>query len=152
MVPFDLETLLPVDPAPPDALDLFVSTCLFEGGVWDDPRTSDGIPGIARVLEHAPDRLRLRAQIYEIDDQSLHWFWLELERDAPGYRVTWHLYFDVVASSPRKARNAIDTYERAEDIEWRVRLAGEAEVRDGALTVVPGSARVVVPDETSTSW
>jgi len=38
-----LPQLFSLDPLHTDALDLFVSTCLAGGGVWDRPRKSDGI-------------------------------------------------------------------------------------------------------------
>jgi len=131
-----LLTLLPPEPA--HALDRFVSCCLTDGGVWDDLRTSDGVVS-ARVVERSAERVQMCGRIYEIDDQSLHGFWLELDRSGDG--VTWRLHFDVVASSLRRARNAIDSCDRAEDTEWRVSLTGHAEIRDGALVVISGSTR-----------
>jgi hypothetical protein len=44
--------------------------------------------------------------------------------------------------SPRRARTAIYNHERAEAIEWRARLEGEATVIEGVLTVVAGSTQV----------
>src|SRR5262249_21275634 len=96
---------------------------LAESGVWDSPRISDGIEHL-RVARAAPDRLRVCGRIFEIDDQSLHSFWLDLERDPSRTGASWTLCFDVIASSPRRIHNAVDTFCRAEDIEWRIRLEG----------------------------
>ena len=144
-VPIDLAELLSLEPGRTDALDWFVGSCLCDGGLWNSPRTSDGIQGIERVFERAPDGLRVCGRIYEIA-QTLHTFWLELKRDASGDRVAWLLYFDVAETSARRARNALEDHDRPEDIEWRAKLAGEATVQDGVLTIVPGSTRVLVRD------
>ena len=79
---------------------------LHEAGVWDSPRVSDGIIYTRMVKAGVCGRL------YEID-QTLHAFWLE--REGP----TWRLYYDVIASSPRRARNAIDEHDDPTEIEWR---------------------------------
>lgn len=129
----DLRGVFSLDPGQTDALDAFISGRLFEASVWDSPRTSDGIEHV-RLVEYRPDRVRVCGRIFQID-QSLHSFWLDLEREGSGIGVTWSLYFDVVANSPRRRRNAIDTYDHANEIDWRVALAGNAEVRDGALVV-----------------
>lgn len=105
-----------------DGLDLFISHRLFEAGVWKSPRTSDGITRV-RVVESEPERMSICGRIYSID-QELHSFWLDLERDALGDFVSWALFFDVVADSPRRARDAIDCYDHANEIDWRVTLTG----------------------------
>ena len=79
--------LFSLDPRRTDALDLFVSTCLASGGVWDHFRTSDGIAYIDRVFDRGSEGIGVCARIYEIDDQSLHTFWLELKRDND--RIRW---------------------------------------------------------------
>jgi len=137
----DLDALLTLAPGSL-ALEWFIGTCLFEGGVWTSPRTSDGVLEIERVGEQEPEGLRARGKIWQID-QSLHGFWLEIERAAD--RFEWRIYYDVIASSERRAWGALSSHERAEDIEWRVTLAGEATVGGNALVVVPGSVRFWSP-------
>jgi hypothetical protein len=139
----DLTAMFPPEPGRSDALGWFIGSCLCAGGVWESPRTSDGIQGIDRVFERAPDVLRVRGRIFEID-QALHAFWLELARHASGDRVAWSLYFDVAEASPRRARNALDRSDRPDDIEWRAKVTGEATVEGGVLTIVTGSTRVLV--------
>jgi hypothetical protein len=128
-----------------DALDWFIGSCLCDGCVWDSPRTSDGISGIERVLERGPDTLRVSGRIWEID-QTLHEFWVELQPDGESDRFAWFLFFDVAEDSARRARTALSSHDRAEDISWSATLAGEATVQDGALTIVPGSTRVLLRD------
>lgn len=127
----DLRSLFSLEPGHTDALDSFIGDRLVEAGVWESPRTSDGIVSL-RVVECEPNCLCVCGRIHEID-QTLHSFWLDLTCEASGSRVNWAVYFDPIASSPRRERNAIDTVDRAEDLDWRVALAGLADVRDGAL-------------------
>ena len=141
----DLEALISLVPGQTDALDRFVSTCLADAGVWASPRTSDGVQNIDRVLDRSPERLQICGRIWSID-QVLHTFWLELQREAADGQMTWALYFDVAASSPRRARNAVHDHDRPEDIHWVATLAGEAAIRDGMLLPVPGSTRLVGRD------
>jgi hypothetical protein len=145
--PIHLPQLFSLDPFRTDALDLFVSTCLASGRVWDRPRKSDGISNIDRVFERGPDGIGVCARIYEIDDQSLHTFWLEIKRDVDG--ITWSLHFDVIETSTRRAYDAVHSRDRAEDIDWRARLTGDAIVVDGVLLVVEEStsASVLEPPE-----
>jgi len=132
-VSVDLRTVFELE-VRPDAykLETFISDRLFEAGAWGADNCPDGIVHI-RVLETEPDRLRLCGRLVEINGK-LHPFWLELES---GIAVTWSLYFDVVATTPRRARDAIDVFDRASDIEWQVSLSGKAELRDGALVPLP---------------
>jgi len=140
----DLQSLLSLEPGRTDALDWFIGSCLYDGGIWQSPRTSDGIHSI-RVLEHASDELRVCGRIWEID-QSLHTFWLELKRDGDGDRFAWFLYFDVIETSARRARNAHDSHDKPEDVEWRAKVVGEATIQGDKLTIVPSSTRVLVQD------
>lgn len=144
-VDLDAWISLALAPGETDALDDFVSTCLHDGGVWDSPRTSDGIQDIERVLERSPECLRLCGRIWSID-QRLHTFWLEIQRAQEDGPVTWCLCFDVEASSPRRARNAVHDHDRPEDIDWAAVLAGEAAIRDDKLLPVPGATRSLGPD------
>lgn len=138
----DLQSLLSLEPGRTDALDWFIGSCLYDGGIWESPRTSDGIHSV-RVLEDASDKLRVCGRIWEID-QSLHSFWLELERDGAADRFAWFLYFDVIETSARRARHAHESHDNPEDIEWRARVVGEATVQVDKLTIGPGSTRVEV--------
>jgi hypothetical protein len=141
----DLEALISLAPGQTDALDRFVSTCLADAGLWESPRTSDGVSEIVRVVETSRDRLRVCGRIWSID-QVRHTFWLELQREAAGDEMTWFLYFDVAESSPRRTRNALDDHDRPEDIHWFATLAGEATILDSVLLPVPGSTRLIVHD------
>lgn len=141
----DLLALISVEPGRTNALDWFIGSCLCEGSIWLSPRTSDGINAIECVLERTPDTLRVAGRIWEID-QSLHTFWLELECKDGADRFSWVLYFDVIESSARRARNALSNHEDAEEIEWRVKLVGEATVQEDKLMLVPDSTRAEVRD------
>jgi hypothetical protein len=136
----DLQSLLPLEPV--DALDWFVGSCLADAGLWESPRTSDGISNIDRVIERTPDALRVCGRIWNIA-QTIHTFWLEIARDND--RFCWFLYFDIAESS-RRARNAVDNQAVPDEIEWVARIAGEATVEADALAIVPGSTRVLVRD------
>jgi hypothetical protein len=129
----DLRCVFSLEQGSTDALDLFISHRLFEAGVWQSPRTSDGIVQL-RIVESAPQRIRVSGRIYSID-QALHSFWLNIERASRGNAVSWALFFDVVAGSPRCEMNVIDLYDEASQIDWRVTLAGHGELRDGTLVV-----------------
>jgi len=132
-VPADLRTLFELEVSPAaHKLETFISDRLFEAGAWGANNCPDGVVHI-RLLETEPDRLRLCGRLIEINGQ-LHPFWLELES---GPAVTWSLYFDVVATTARRSRDAIDLFDRASDIEWLVVLSGKAEVRDGTLVPLP---------------
>src|SRR6185369_2277696 len=52
-----------------DGLDWFVSWCLFEGDVWESPRTSDGVPSFE--VERETDAWRVRGRIWAIE-QTVH--------------------------------------------------------------------------------
>jgi hypothetical protein len=140
----DLDALSSLIAEPSDTLDGFVSACLADAGVWKSPRTSDGVQGIERVLEHSPERLRICGRIWSID-QELHTFWLELQRRADS-EITWRLCFDVVGSSPRRARNAVHDHDRPDEIEWSTMLAGTATTQDGTLRPVAGSTQSIARD------
>jgi hypothetical protein len=68
--------------------------------------------------------------VYTID-QNLHPFWLDLTEESPSVR--WTLYFDLDEPSPRRRRDAIFLYNRAEDLAWNVTLSGTGIVRHGCL-------------------
>ena len=143
----DLRTAFSLQPGQTDALDSFIGHRLFEAGVWESPRTSDGIPHL-RIVERAPRSVRACGQVYEID-QSLRSFWLDLRRETTENDVAWSLHFDVVGSSPAEQRNAIDVCDQAEKIDWRVILTGLGDIRDGvfvATTQRPSSERYTSPD------
>jgi hypothetical protein len=102
------------------ALEIFIGERLCEAGIWESPRTSDGFH-LLREIERTPNHTRLCGQIWEIVHQTLHTFWLDVERRDD---VRWTLYFDTVTSSPRRDRNLAYVLERPEDVEWRVTLTG----------------------------
>ena len=125
----DLRHIFSLEEDQADSLDLFISERLYEANVC----ASDGISWL-RIVEREPERVRVCGRIYAIE-QTLHVFWLDLEREPSGIGVTWVLYFDVVADSPRRTRNAIDLHSHANEIDWRITLAGRGEVREGTLVV-----------------
>jgi hypothetical protein len=86
-----LPELFSRDPWRTDALDVFVGTCLTNGGIWDHPRTSDGISNIDRVFERGSDGIGVCARISKIADQSIHTFWLDTARVSLG---KWTLVLD----------------------------------------------------------
>jgi hypothetical protein len=145
--PTRLPELFSREPWRTDALDLFVGRCLTSAGIWEHPRTSDGITSIERVFERGCGGIGICARIWEIDDQSLHQFWLEIRREADSDHIAWSLYFDVIESSRRRALDAVHNHDSADSIEWRAKLAGRATVVDGVLTIVPGSTHVTMQDE-----
>jgi hypothetical protein len=53
--------------------------------------------------------------------------------------MTWSLYFDAVASSPRRERSAVDSSNDAKELSWRVALSGEVELREGRLVLATRS-------------
>lgn len=140
-----LSALLPLEPNRTDALDWFIGSCLTDGGLWDSPRTSDGIRNVDRVLERSPDVLRVCGRIWDIA-QTLHTFWLEIARGDERDQFEWFLYFDVAETSERRARNAFDNHSLADEIEWHAKLTGEAMLRGETLAIVTGSTRVLVRD------
>lgn len=121
----DLRSLFSLDSGETDALESFICQRLFQANIWESVRTSDGIPHL-RIVEYAPERVRICGRIFTID-QALHSFWLDIEPTGRG-GVSWALYFDVVAASPRHERNAIDTFDQPEKINWRVTLTGKADI------------------------
>jgi hypothetical protein len=121
-----LEAMLSLDTAadPRDAIELFIARALFDAGIWSSPRTSDGIPSY-RVLEQGLTRVRVCGQIWQID-QTVHLFWLDIERRAAPESSTWTLHFDIDATSmsARRARQAFDVIQDPADITWVHTLAG----------------------------
>jgi len=141
----DLRALLPFEPRS-TALEWFIGSCLTEAGVWDDPRTSDGIGDFGAVFENGPNRLCFWSRIWRIDGQTLHTFWLEVTRERQCDQFAWFLYFDAPEDSGRRRPRAFDRHDAAEEIEWRARIVGEAIVQDEKLAIVPGSTRALIRD------
>jgi hypothetical protein len=102
-------------------LESFLGDRLHEAGVWESPRSSDGISAL-REIERTSVRARLCGQIWEIVEQSLHAFWLDVERSADDVR--WTLYFGAIVDSPRRARNAAYALSDPGEVEWNVTLSG----------------------------
>jgi hypothetical protein len=140
----DLRALLPVEHTA--RLDWFVGSCLTESGVWDFGRTSDGINGFGHVFEPDHDSVSLWGRVWEVTRQTLHVFWLEVKREGADDRFAWFLYLDVTESSARRQQAPLDRHDNTEDLEWRVKIEGEAIVRDGRLAVVPDSMRAQIRD------
>jgi hypothetical protein len=102
-------------------LESFIGERLTDAGVWKAPRTSDGI-SLLREVERAVALVRFCGQIWQID-QTLHTFWLDVERVEQELR--WTLYFDPIIDSPRRARNAAYSVTGPEVVEWRVTVSGK---------------------------
>jgi hypothetical protein len=131
-VDIDLRRLFPDPSESNEALDRFVADRLYEAGIWDSPRESDGVVFV-RLVEHASHAVRLAGRLYTID-QKLHAFWLDLH--VVDGDVEWALHYDVVASSERRARNAIYLHDHAREIEWGTELAGRVKAH-GEWLVTP---------------
>jgi hypothetical protein len=100
-------------------LESFIGNRLADAGVWD-ARTSDGI-SLLREIERTDVLARFCGQIWSID-QTLHTFWLDIERLR--HELDWTLYFDALIDSPRAARNAGYALARPDEAEWQVTLSG----------------------------
>jgi hypothetical protein len=101
-------------------LESFIGNRLADAGAWDAPRTSDGISVLCEI-ERTDFVARFCGQIWSID-QTLHTFWLDIERSHD--ELGWTLYFDSLIDSPRRARNAGYALTRPDEVEWRVTLSG----------------------------
>ncbi len=130
----DLGVVFSLEQGATDALELFVAQRLFEGGIWESSRTSDGISYL-RVVTNDPMFLRVCGQIFAIS-QTANAFWLDLKREPGGTAVAWVLNFDPVASTRDRAMRAIEACSCADEIEWNVTLAGRAEFRAGSFIVI----------------
>jgi hypothetical protein len=135
MSALDLRRLVPVETGASQFLETFIGERLFAVGVWESPRTCDGIEHL-RVIEHQAVAVRVCGRLYAID-QTVHSFWLELLGGSSDQTVEWVLWFGLIASSPRQERNAIDLAHRAEDLEWRVAVSATCAARNGVLIAVP---------------
>ncbi len=126
----DLEAVFDLDSTenPHRVLEDIVTRVLYRRDVWEWG-ASDGLVSY-RVTEHSPTRVRLRGKIIEITKQTLHAFWLDVDRDdaAPG-RLHWTLYFDIdpTGLSERRVRNLIDAIDEPGQIAWRTTLRGSEE-------------------------
>ena len=128
----DLETVVELA-----AVERFLSRALYEAGVWNGPRQSDDLdPTSTQVLEHTAERICIRGRVWEIHDQAKRWFWLELTRSG-----AWFLDYDV---EPRHAKR-VGAVERANEVEWRVHLEGDAVMRDGTATPIAARFRATDP-------
>ncbi|HVK77912.1 MAG TPA: hypothetical protein VM734_31615 [Kofleriaceae bacterium] len=107
-----------------DDLEEVLATLLHAAGVWDSPRTSDGVDRW-RVVTREPTRVRLCGRVWTID-QQLHGFWLDVRRDDPAAPATWTLYLDVDDPSRRRARDAIDLIDAPDQVAWRHTVSGKA--------------------------
>jgi hypothetical protein len=132
-----LFVLIPEENAAADKLERFIEDVLDRAGVWDSWSGSDGVE-FCRVVECNPTRVRLSGRISEITSQTVHTFWLDLERDmGQPEEVNWTLYFDIIpgAWSPRRISTIAEAIEAPEQAEWRVALKGAAMVKAATLVV-----------------
>jgi hypothetical protein len=125
-----LEALIEIACAenPRDYVEQFVASRLAEGDVWDSPRVSDGV-SLCRLIERAPERVRICGKIWEIDPQIERSFWLDVEWHHGSQReANWTLYFDIDVAllSARRARHAAVVIAEPGEVAWHVVLTGKA--------------------------
>ena len=132
-----LFVLIPEENAAADKLDNFIADALYRADIWDSWSASDGVE-FCRVVERNPTRVRLSGRIWEISSQTVHTFWLDLERDVGRpEEVNWTLYFDIIpgAWSPRRISTIAEAIDAPEQAEWQVTLKGSAMVQAATLVV-----------------
>ncbi|HKQ73725.1 MAG TPA: hypothetical protein VJ810_08375 [Blastocatellia bacterium] len=143
--------LIPQEDAPTDKLRSFIEDVLYQAGVWESPRMSDGISSW-RLVESDPSRVRLCGRIYEIS-QEVYPFWLDLARDKERHeQVNWTLYFDFAFAplNPRRSAMVTEVIDVPEQAEWRVALMGAAVIQ--AETLVAESVFEVSVDRGEDAW
>jgi hypothetical protein len=131
--------LIPPDDDQHEKLEAFIGAQLAQNSIWSSPRCSDGVSSCF-VVADIESRLCVCGRIWEIDDQTLHTFWLEVEAEptTPSC-VSWTLRYDAKATSS-KARRLAETpgaMDRPDQLEWRHTLTGSAAARDGVLVATP---------------
>ncbi len=131
----DLTSLFLDDRAGRDALEAFIGRTLASQQVSEKLGTFDGI-GRIRLLERGPEALRLAGWI-ETLDQGHYAFWVEIEREGQEDLFNWKLYLGSTETSPRRARNVIDLFDRPEDTDWTVIRTGCGRIRDGFFRDAP---------------
>jgi hypothetical protein len=91
-----------------------------------------------RVVEHGATEARIAGNIWDIC-QSLHAFWLELERQNPeSDELQWSFYFDAVPGprGPRRIDLVAEAIDRADQTEWRVVVTGTAHLGSEGMVVM----------------
>jgi hypothetical protein len=129
--------LIPEEGAAAYKLEVFIADALHRADIWDSWSASDGVE-FCRVVECNPTRVRLSGRIYEISSQTVHTFWLDLERDVGRpEQVNWTLYFDIIPGfwSPRRISMAAEVIDVPEQAEWQFALKGAAVVQAATLVV-----------------
>jgi hypothetical protein len=129
--------LIPEEDAAAYKLEVFIADALYRADIWDLWSASDGVE-FCRVVECNPTRVRLSGRISEISSQTVHTFWLDLERDVGRpEEVNWTLYFDIIpgAWSPRRISTIAEAIHAPEQAEWQVTLKGSAVVQAATLVV-----------------
>ena len=135
-----LQLLMPEANGRWEPLDDFVSERLFEAGFWRSPGCSDGLSK-ARVIEDGPDRVRITGQIWEIEHQTLHSFWLDVVREGTcPNKFDWTMYLELDASklTPRQVRNAYYVIEDPGQVAWRLVVSGHAVAQESRLVAIDG--------------
>lgn len=89
-------------------------------------RSLDGVEHV-RFVERGPLRAQVCGKMWELPDSTLHVFWLDVARDAPGAPARWTLYYDLDSSTvpQRFARDAADLLASPRDASWLVTLSGQ---------------------------
>jgi hypothetical protein len=133
-----LSLLIPPNDDRHEKLEAFIGAQLAQRGIWDSPRKSDGVSSCSVVVD-TDARVCVCGRIWEIDDQTVHTFWLEVEAEptAPN-PVSWTLHYDAKATSSKSRRLAEmpSVMDSPDQLEWSHTLTGSASARDGALVVI----------------
>jgi hypothetical protein len=98
------------------ALDTVIVRC--RGDRW-----SDAVEWY-RVVERTPERVRVCGKVFDVEEQGLHPFWLDVVRD--GARTHWTLRIDVDPTSmtARRASHVLDLIRDPTEVVWLVTLEG----------------------------
>ncbi len=81
----------------------------------------------ARCKAVEETRVRVCGQVWEVSDQSLHEFWIDMEH-APGVKVSWTLHYDMDRArlSRRSSRDALHLIRDPAEVPWKVTLTSDA--------------------------
>ena len=104
-------------------LEAFLIKELGDAGVWRG-RESDGVSW-ARCKVADGSSVRVCGEVWEVADQSLHAFWLDLARNQ-GSVTSWRLYYDLdeAQMKSRSARDALYVIVDPDDVPWKARVSG----------------------------
>lgn len=107
-----------------ERLEAFLIEELGKAGVWRG-RESDGVSW-ARCVAADETVVRVCGEVWEVGDQELHGFWLDVQRSV-GATTSWTLHYnlDHVQMAPGATRDALHLIEDPADVPWKVTLSSE---------------------------